>query len=233
MTILLVDDEADLTELLAFALRRAGYSVVSAHDRTTALALVRSKQPDLAVLDVNLGPDSGFELLRDIRRFNRLPVIMLTARSDEADKVAGLGQGADDYVTKPFSHTELLARIAAQLRRYGYQRENEADSAAPVPPAVLEAGPLRLDHAQRSVQKSGHPLELTLTEYRLLRQFMGRPNVVLGREALLRDVWGYEDPAAADVLRVAIHRLRHKIEDDPAHPSLLVTVPGVGFILKS
>ena len=227
MKILLVDDERDLTELLTFALRRAGFTVLAAHDAATALKLLRSEPPDLAVLDVNLGADSGFDLLREMRRRSQVPVIMLTAHGAEDDKVLGLELGADDYVTKPFSHRELLARISAHLRRAGHDADQPAPGAA-----VLQAGPLLLDGGQHSVTRDGEPLGLTVTEFRLLRCLMASPNVVMPGKTLLKQVWGYDDNSDLNLVRTAIHRLRRKIEHDPSNPRLLLTVAGVGFILK-
>ena len=227
MKILVVDDERDLTELLSFALQRAGYEVVAAHDGATAIRLLQRQPLDLMVLDVNLAGVDGFDVLRDARQFSHLPVIMLTSRLAEADRVRGLETGADDYVTKPFSFKELLARITAQLRR--------ATEFAParVAPEEHAVGSLRLDARRHVVTKSGQTLDLTLTEFRLLHYLMANPDVVLPTDGLLRQVWGYDDASAHNVVRTAVHRLRQKIEDDPAQPRYLRTVAGVGFILQA
>jgi DNA-binding response OmpR family regulator len=225
--ILVVDDERELVELLAFALRRAGYTVLAAHDGPTALKLLASESPELAVLDVNLGEHDGFELLREIRRRSDLPVIMLTGRNSENDKVLGFDLGADDYVTKPFGHRELLARIQANLRR-------GADPWAPASPAQasLQVGPVTLDSAQHRVTRDGRPIQLTVTEFRLLQLLMTNAGAVVPRTALLRQVWGYHDSSEAGVLRTTIHRLRRKLSQD-GEPDLIQTVAGVGFMLPA
>lgn len=225
--ILLVDDERELVELLAFALRRAGYTVLAAYDRPTALKLLASSAPELVVLDVNLGDADGFEVLREIRRRSDIPVIMLTGRNSEDDKVLGLQLGADDYVTKPFGHRELVARIQANLRR-------QADQWTPTSrtDAKLEVGPLTLDAAEHTVTKDGQLVELTVTEFRLLQFLMMNAGAVVPRAALLRQVWGYHDSAEAGVLRTTVHRLRRKIERADG-AELIKTIAGVGFLLRA
>jgi two-component system, OmpR family, response regulator VicR len=228
--ILLVDDDRELVELLAFALARNSLEPLTAYDAPNALRLFRERRPDLVLLDINLGSGgTGLDVLRALRQAGRTPVIMLTALDAEDDKVRGLELGADDYMTKPFSHKELIARIRAQLRRAGF-----AVSAAPGrPPASrLEVGPLVLDLATHSVTKNGQPLGLTLTEFRLLYALMLRADTVVSTADLLKEVWGYPDPGGTDVVRVTVHRLRRKLEDDPAQPTLLHTIPGVGVLLK-
>ena len=226
MKLLLVDDDRDLVELLTFALGRAGFAVLAAHDSPAALALLEAKHPDIAVLDVNLGAWNGFDLLTELRKRSDIPAIMLTGLGAVGDKVRGLELGADDYLTKPFSHRELLARIRAQLRRQGRE-------AAPPQPAeaVLRAGPLTLNAAEHTVRKAGRALSLTVTEFRLLHYLMVHAGAVVPTRAIMKHVWGYDDVAASDTVRVTVHRLRRKLEDDPAHPQLLHTVPGVGFRL--
>jgi DNA-binding response OmpR family regulator len=225
MRILVVEDDRELAELMAFSLRRAGLTPLVAHDVPTAADLVRQERPDAAVLDLNLGAWNGLDLLRDLREAGEaLPVLVLTALGTEDDKVRGLEAGADDYLTKPFSHRELVARVRAQLRRAA--RTNGA-AAAPAP-TVLRVGPLVLDPNAHAASKSGAPLALTATEFKLLQCLMNRAGTVVPTRTLLREVWGYDDPTAGDVVRVALHRLRRKLEDDPARPRLLHTVPGVG-----
>ncbi|MBI4319849.1 MAG: response regulator transcription factor [Chloroflexi bacterium] len=228
MQVLLVDDDRDLVDVLGFVLRRAGYGVLAAHDSHTALRLLEREQPDLAVLDVNLGTSNGFELLKTIRRRSSLPVIMLTARDVEDDKVLGLDLGADDYITKPFGHRELIARIRANLRRQGQEWSAPESSRA-----LLEAGPVKMNVAEHTVTKDGHLLNLTVTEFRLLHYLMVNAGAVVPTWAILKHVWGYDDPSGKDVVRVTVHRLRQKFEDEPDEPRLLRTVPGVGVILKS
>ncbi len=228
MQILLVDDDRELIDLLAFALKRAGLEPLAAYDAQTAVRLFDEKRPDLAILDINLGGSSGLEVLRALRRRSQLPVIMLTALDSEEDKVRGLELGADDYLTKPFSHRELIARIRAQLRRSGQDW-----SVRRAPEARLQVGPLVLDLAEHSVTKNGQGVSLTVTEFRLLHCLMTHAGSVVPTAALLKQVWGYQDAGGTDVVRVTVHRLRRKLEPDPRRPSLLHTVPGVGVLLKA
>jgi len=225
--ILLVDDDRELIDLLAFALKRAGFEPVAAYDGTSALRLFEERQPDLVVLDINLGASNGLDVLKDLRRRTQLPVIMLTALDSEEDKVRGLEGGADDYLTKPFSHRELIARIRAQLRRSGQEL-----TARRAPATRLEVGSITLDLAEHSVTKSGQQVSLTVTEFRLLHCLMTNAGTVVSTSTLLKQVWGYQDPGGSDVVRVTVHRLRRKLESDPSRPHLLHTVPGVGVLLK-
>jgi len=225
--ILLAEDDRDLVDLLSFAFRRAGFDALAAYDSPAALKLLNDEKPDLAVLDVNLGSDDGFDLLRDLRRSSDIPVIMLTARVAEDDKLLGLELGADDYLTKPFSHRELIARIRAHLRRHG------AGSSPPKrPEGALRVGPIVLKVAEHSASRDGQPLHLTVTEFRLLRYLMSNAGSVVPTHAILKHVWGYDDPSGTDVVRVTVHRLRRKLEEDPDNPRLLHTVPGVGALLN-
>jgi DNA-binding response OmpR family regulator len=225
--ILLVDDDRELIDLLAFALKRAGLDPVAAHDSNAALKVFEERKPDLVVLDINLGASSGLDVLRELRRRSSLPVIMLTALDSEEDKVRGLESGADDYLTKPFSHRELIARIRAQLRRSG----QELTVARP-PETRLEVGSVTLDLAEHSVTKAGKQVPLTVTEFRLLHCLMSNAGRVVPTGELLKQVWGYHDPSGSDVVRVTVHRLRRKLEQDPSRPALLHTIPGVGVLLK-
>jgi DNA-binding response OmpR family regulator len=226
--ILLVDDDRELIDLLAFALKRAGLDPISAYDAGSALRVFDERHPDLVVLDINLGASSGLEVLKELRRRSQLPVIMLTALDSEEDKVRGLEAGADDYLTKPFSHRELIARIRAQLRRSGQEW-----SARRAPETRLQVGAITLDLAEHSVTKSGQQVSLTVTEFRLLHCLMSNSGRVVATGELLKQVWGYQDPGGSDVVRVTVHRLRRKLEQDPARPNLLHTIPGVGVLLKS
>jgi len=225
--ILLVDDDRELIDVLAFALRRAGLEPIPAHDAPAALRLFKERHPDLVVLDINLGASKGFDVLKELRRRAALPVIMLTALDSEDDKVRGLEAGADDYLTKPFSHRELIARIRAHLRRSGQ------DWRAPgARETRLQVGSLTLDLAEHSVTKRGQQVRLTVTEFRLLHCLMANAGTVVSTNELLRQVWGYQGPGGSDVVRVTVHRLRRKLEQDPSSPHLLLTIPGVGVLLK-
>lgn len=227
MRVLLLDDDRELVDLLAFALRRAGLTPLPAYTAAQALGLLEDERPDLVVLDVNLGTASGLDVLRDVRRRSQVPVIMLSGLDGEEDKVRGLEMGADDYVSKPFSHRELISRIRAQVRRTGQIGAVEPRASEPV-----HIPPLELNPAEFSALKDDVPLRLTLTEFRLLHYLMMNAGSVVPTPTLLRHVWGYSDATAADVVRVAVHRLRRKVEDDPRHPTLLHTVPGVGVMFK-
>ena len=227
MSILVVDDNRDLCGLLDLALRRAGFEVQMAHDVPTALRILEQGDPDLAILDVNLGAGSGLDVLKALRRRGEIPAIVLTGRLDEDDRVLALELGADDYVVKPFSHRELIGRIRAHLGRAGH--------AVPTPHTVgrrLEVGPISLDVADHTATKAGQSLDLTVTEFRLLRYLMTNAGTVVPTRTILKQVWGYDDPGGADVVRVTVYRLRRKLEDQPTRPQLLHTFPGVGVMLK-
>jgi two-component system, OmpR family, response regulator RegX3 len=225
--ILLVDDDADILDLLVYIVGRTGMTALPAQDPSAAIALFEKETPDLAIVDVTLGVFSGFDLVRDLRSRAGIPIILLTARTSEDDRVLGLEAGADDYVGKPFGHRELIARIRAHLRR-GPHLNGAVENRV-----ILRAGPLTLDVAQHAADKEGRVLKLTATEFRLLRCLMDRASTVVPTAALLREVWGYNDPAAREVLRVTLYRLRRKLEDDPTTPRLLHTVPGVGVMLRA
>jgi two-component system, OmpR family, response regulator VicR len=228
MRLLVVDDDHDLVELLTFALTRAGFEVCAAHDSPTALRLIEEQEPALAVLDVSLGAWDGFELLQEVRRRSAIPVIMLTGHTAEEEKVRALDLGADDYITKPFSHRELVARIRANLRRV-----DAGAPAAPTHETELRVGPVTLNVAEHGATLDGAPLSLTVTEFRLLHYLMANAGRVATTGAVLRHVWGYDDPSGSDLVRVTTYRLRRKLGDDAASPRLLHTVPGVGLLLKA
>jgi two-component system response regulator MtrA len=224
-TILVVDDDPDVLALLAFLVSRIGVAALSARDLEEAMSHFEREQPDMAIVDAMLGTASGFDLVAQLRARSGMPIVMLSGRTTEDDKVRGLEAGADDYLAKPFSHRELVARIRAHLRRA------RDISAANEQRVILRVGPLTLNVAEHAADKEGRSLGLTATEFRLLHCLMDRASTVVPTKALLREVWGYEDAAAHDVLRVTLYRLRRKLEDDPSSPRLLRTVPGVGLML--
>ena len=226
MDILIVEDDRDLVDLLNFALRRAGFGVQMAHDVTAALRMLDHADPDLAIVDLNLGGGSGFDVLKHLRQRSDIPAIMLTGRHAEDDKVRAFELGADDYVVKPFSHRELIARIRAQMRRNGRAMVTSQPSGR-----QLEVGPLKLDMVSHKATKEGRPLDLTITEFRLLEYLMINAGTLVPTRAILKQVWGYEDAGATDVVRVTVYRLRRKIEDQSKNPKLLHTVPGIGVML--
>jgi DNA-binding response OmpR family regulator len=219
--ILVVDDDLTVGDVVSRYLARDGHDVAVVADGVAALRQARSSPPDLVILDLMLPGVTGLEVFRALRQSGPLPVIMLTARSDEGDRVAGLELGADDYVTKPFSPRELVLRVAAVLRR--------AQSAlASEDAAVLTDGPLVIDTAAHQARLDGRVLSLTAREYDLLAFLLRNSRVAFTREQLFERVWGW---SFGDVSTVTVHvrRLREKIEDDPAQPSRLVTVWGVGY----
>ncbi|MCC9710907.1 response regulator transcription factor [Streptomyces sp. MNU76] len=222
--VLVVDDDPTVSEVVAGYLQRAGFSVDVAADGPSAVSTAASRPPDLVVLDLMLPGMDGLEVCRRIREHGPLPVIMLTARGDEEDRILGLEVGADDYVTKPFSPRELVLRVESVLRRAG------SLATAPTVPAEpwLRSGPLALDPTARRAMRSGRELALTTREFDLLEFFLRNPGRATSREELMLQVWGWE---FGDLSTVTVHvrRLREKVEDDPARPHLISTVWGVGY----
>ena len=221
--ILLVDDEQAIQTLLSYPLRRDGYEVVSATDGRQALDRFAEQRFDLVVLDVMMPNMDGIEVCRRLRSRSQVPIIMLTARDDESEKVLGLEIGADDYITKPFSVRELRSRIKAALRRSDFSRSSQSVS------EPIESGDLRVDFDRRTVTVRGKEAELTYVEFEILSALIRSSGKVLSREALLESVWGdaaYRDPRTVDV---HIRHLREKLEADPSAPEHLFTVRGVGY----
>ncbi|MFN8504261.1 response regulator [Kouleothrix sp.] len=221
MKILVVDDDLELLGLIAFALRQAGYLVIESADGGAALADFAREQPDLVILDVNLPTLSGFEVCRRIRAEAATPIMMLTVRNSEEDQVHGLDGGADDYLTKPFSPRTLLARVRALLRRADIDR-----------PAPLSAGDLTLDVERQSVSVRGSPVRLTSLEFRLLQYLLANAGHPIAADRLASHVWGYRGLGDKQLLKQLVHRLRQKIEQNPAEPEYVVTVAGVGYVLQ-
>ena len=219
---LLVEDDPSIREMAAFGLANAGFRVSSCADGREGLERLRHDTFDLAVLDVMLPSLDGFEITREVRKDNQIPIVMLTARADATDVVVGLELGADDYVTKPFDMPVLVARCRSVLRRAA------ADPADP----VLRVGDLEVDVAGFVARKDGRDLALTATEFRLLAELSRRPGQVLTREVLLARVWDYEHLGDSRLVDVAVQRLRAKIEDDPTRPRRISTVRGVGYRLE-
>ena len=222
--VLVVDDDPTVSEVVAGYLDRAGFAVDVAADGPTAVAQAASRRPDLVVLDLMLPGMDGLEVCRRIRTAAPLPVIMLTARGDEEDRILGLEVGADDYVTKPFSPRELVLRVESVLRRAGAVTATRAEQTKP----WLGSGPLALDPVARRVTRDGAELNLTIREFDLLEFFLRHPGRATSREQLMQQVWGWE---FGDLSTVTVHvrRLREKVEDDPARPRLISTVWGVGY----
>ena len=224
LTVLVVDDEIALAGVVAGYLEREGFHVVQAHDGPTAVELAESLRPDLIVLDVMLPGFDGVEVCRRIRHFTDAYVIMLTARDEEVDKIVGLSVGADDYLVKPFSPRELIARVQAMLRR---------PRSTPASPAVTTHGDLVLDEESRTVTVAGNPVELTRTEFDLLATMSARPRLAFSRRQLIDEVWGSDWYGDEHLVDVHIGHLRRKLGDDAVEPRFVRTVRGVGYGLGS
>jgi len=223
--ILVVDDEPKLVRLVREVLTATGFDVMSTGSGENAVEMAALERPDLIVLDIVLsGAMDGYEVTRHVREFSDVPIIMLTAKAREADLLRGFDSGADDYLTKPFSSKELLARVRAVLKRA------RREPVAPVESEVV-CGELKIDLARRHVTVAGKQVQLTPTEYNLLHELASHRNQVILHEQLLTAVWGTEYRDDLDYLRAYIRYLRQKVEPDPANPKLIVTSPGVGYML--
>jgi len=225
--LLIVEDDKDIVELVRYNLEKEGYQVASSGDGLSALSVIKKSAPDLVILDLMLPKLSGLEVCREIRReqtLNRLPILMLTARGDEADRVVGLEMGADDYVTKPFSPRELVARVRALLRR----SEPAGD-----PEKAIEFRELLVDPASYRVLRAGKVVAVSTLEFRLLYYLARRPNRVFSRDQLLDAVWGTERFVTPRSVDVYVRRLREKIESDPEKPEYLKTVRGAGYLFET
>jgi DNA-binding response OmpR family regulator len=232
-TILVVDDEATLREMIEFNLRREGFDVLLAEDGEQALRLAHGASPDLIILDIMLPVIDGLHVLRSLRRDSTVPVLLLSARGEEIDRVLGLELGADDYLAKPFAMRELVARARAMIRR---SRISPLDNASANESQgklgsrqVITIGDLAIDIAARQVRVQGDLIELKPKEYDLLLYLMKHPGVVLSRDALLREVWGYAFPVDTRTIDVHVRGIRQKIERDPSQPALIETVRGYGY----
>jgi DNA-binding response OmpR family regulator len=226
-TILLVDDEDAVQKLLAFPLERDGFRVVQARDGEEALERFAAERIDLVVLDLMLPKLDGLEVCKRLRASSSVPIIMLTARDDELDKVLGLELGADDYITKPFSIREFRSRVRALLRRVSTPPPAERDDEA------IETNGLRIDLAKRDVQVSGRSVQLTYVEFELLRTLASHPGRVFTREMLLQALWGGSDYREPRTIDVHVRHLREKLERDPGEPQFILTVRGVGYRFRS
>jgi two-component system alkaline phosphatase synthesis response regulator PhoP len=220
--ILIVEDERDVVKLLRYNLEKEGFRVATVADGSLALAEMRREEPDLVILDLMLPGMDGLEVCRQVRRhdkYSSVPILMLTARSEEADRVVGLELGADDYVTKPFSMRELVARVRALLRRHepAPQRSN------------LQRGNLHIDPSAHTVSVAGRHVELSALEFRLLHYLAAHPGMVFSRDHLLDRVWGNDRSVTPRSVDVYIRRVREKIEQQPQHPAYVQTVHGVGY----
>jgi DNA-binding response OmpR family regulator len=228
--ILVVEDELTLQETLAYNLKRQGYDVETAGDGPSALTTARQSHPDLILLDIMLPGLDGFEVCRILRQEMNTPILMLTARDDEIDRVVGLEVGADDYLTKPFSMRELMARVKALLRRVRLIREEiETPPATPVTIQALVFGNLVIDIERREVRFEGQPLALKPKEYELLLYFAQNRGKVLTRDHILESVWSWDFTGDSRTVDVHVRWLREKIEPAPAEPQRIITVRGAGY----
>lgn len=227
--ILVVDDEKPISDIVKFNLEKEGYEVVVAYDGEEAIAVVNEENPDLIVLDLMLPKKDGLEVTREVRKSHDMPIIMVTAKDQEIDKVLGLEMGADDYVTKPFSNRELVARVKASLRRQSVVQtvdnveEENAD---------IVIGDLTIHPEAYIISKYNETIELTHREFELLHYLARHKGQVMTRENLLETVWGYDYFGDVRTVDVTVRRLREKIEDNPSHPNYLVTRRGVGYYLR-
>ena len=224
--ILVIEDEKAIADILVFNLQREGYDTLVAYDGTEGLRCALEEAPDLILLDVMLPGMDGFEVLGHIREKHDTPIIMLTAREEETDKVLGLELGADDYITKPFSMRELMARVKANMRRTLSGEERAK-------PAVPSGGGLRISRDNGMVYKNGRALELSAREFDILCYLSASPGHVISREELMEHVWGYEYYGDLRAVDVAIRRLREKVEDQPASPRYIMTKRGMGYYFAS
>jgi len=225
--ILIIEDDKDIVELVRYNLANEGFEVNAVGDGASGLAHLRKSPPDLLILDLMLPKMPGLEICKEIRRnpaLNRLPILMLTARGEEADRIVGLEMGADDYMTKPFSPRELVARVKALLRRTEPAGEIERP---------IEVGRLSIDPSSYRVTRAGKPLTLSTLEFRLVYYLAARPNRVFSRDQLLDAVWGTDRFVTPRSVDVYIRRLREKIENDPENPTHLKTVRGAGYLFES
>lgn len=225
--ILVVDDEKPIADIIKFNLVKEGFTVVVANDGEEAVQMHDQVMPDLMLLDVMLPKMDGFQVCRKIREKHSTPIIMLTAKEEEVDKVLGLELGADDYITKPFGMRELIARVKANLRRIDMDGTVETGEVS-----VIESGNLSIDLDRYEVSKEDTVIELTLREFELLKYLATQENQIFSREQLLKDVWGYEYFGDIRTVDVTVRRLREKIEDDSSSPKYILTKRGVGYYFR-
>lgn len=228
LKILVVDDEQPIADILKFNLEKEGYEVICAYDGEEAIELAEAEEPDLVLLDIMLPNKDGNEVCREIRKTQTMPIIMLTAKDDEIDKVLGLELGADDYVTKPFSNRELIARVKANLRR-----QQQAPDDAVKPTKDIHIGRLVIHPDAYSVSRDGGHIDLTHREFELLHYLARHIGQVMTREHLLETVWGYDYFGDVRTVDVTVRRLREKIEENPSNPAWIVTRRGVGYYLRN
>ena len=233
-TILIVDDEKPIVDILVYNLQKEGYNTLEANDGVTAVDIALSQKPDLILLDIMLPKMDGLAVCKRIRHTLNVPILMLTAKDEEIDKILGLELGADDYVTKPFSVRELMARIKANLRKAEMTvMPNMEENKPEVKTNKIVVGPLSLDLDKFEVKVDGQVLDLTLREFEVLKYLASQPGQVVTREILLEKVWGYEYYGDIRTVDVTVRRIREKIEKDTSNPRILITKRGVGYYIAS
>lgn len=225
--LLVVDDEPAIVDILKFNLEREGFTVVTAGDGEEGYQVFEKEQPELLLLDIMMPKMDGFALCKKIRKESNVPIIMLTARAEEVDKVLGLELGADDYITKPFGVRELIARVKANLRRRKLDADITQENGN-----MIEYQDLKIDVDQYEVTKKGQEVELTVREYELLKFLMSNKQQIFTREQLLEKVWGYEYFGDVRTVDVTVRRLREKIEEKPSSPQYVITKRGIGYYFK-
>ncbi len=231
-TILIVDDEQHIVDILVYNLEKEGYNTLQANDGLTAVDIALSQKPDLILLDIMLPKMDGLAVCKKIRHTLNVPILMLTAKDEEIDKILGLELGADDYVTKPFSVRELMARIKANLRKVELS-SNNTETAKEGNTNKIVVGELSLDLDKFEVKVSGEVVDLTLREFEVLKYLANQPGQVITREVLLEKVWGYEYYGDIRTVDVTVRRIREKIEKDTSAPKILITKRGVGYYIAS
>lgn len=225
--VLIIEDEKSISDIIQFNLKKEGFEVDSAFDGEEGLDKALKGSPDLILLDVMLPGMDGFEVCKKVRETSTVPILMLTAKEEEVDKVIGLELGADDYITKPFGMRELIARIKANIRRMDF-----ADSKKSEPANVQDFGNLSIDMNRYEVRKNDESLDLTLREFELLKYLAEKENKVFSREQLLSEVWGYEYYGDIRTVDVTVRRLREKLEDDSSDPKYIMTKRGIGYYFR-
>lgn len=225
-TILIIEDEKNINDILAFTFQKEGYKTLSAYDGVTGVQMCEKNNPNIVLLDINLPGMDGMDVCKEIRKTSNVPIIMLTAREDEVDKVLGLELGADDYITKPYSARELSARVKALLRR-AEMSNSKADEVQDT--SVITSGEVTINIDRYEVKKNGQTIDITLREFELLKFLAVAPDQIFSREVLLENVWGYEYLGDVRTVDVTIRRLREKIEDDPSMPRYIMTKRSIGY----
>ena len=232
-TILIVDDEKPIVDILVYNLEKEGYNTLEANDGITAIDIALEKRPDLILLDIMLPRMDGLTVCKKIRTSLNVPILMLTAKDEEIDKILGLELGADDYITKPFSVRELMARIKANLRKSDIKENNNLETTEEIKTKKITVGPLELDLDKFEAKVDGQVMDLTLREFEVLKFLASQAGQVITREVLLEKVWGYEYYGDIRTVDVTVRRIRGKIEKDTANPKILITKRGVGYYIKA